>query len=136
MYSRPAHDSATEHVEDYGQIQKPLASLDVGGVRYPQHVCRLRTEVPTYQIRSAPCPRVLPRGVWPAPPARTMQPGHAHQACDSLATDVHAFTCELRMDTWRTIRAARARVQRTDTLEQLRIAALHERFDGSRTSHA
>jgi hypothetical protein len=77
--------------------------------------------VSAYKIGGTPGPRALPCGVWPASPARTIQAGHAHQGRHPLASYVHTFTRELRMDTWRPIRAARARMQGPDASEQLRI---------------
>ena len=119
---RPANDAATKYVENHGQIQKPLAGRDVRGVRHPQHVHRLGTEVPAHQIGRTPGSSVLSCGMRPAPPARTAQACQTHQACNPLASYMHAFARELRVDTWCPIRAARTRMQGTDARKQLGIA--------------
>ena len=118
----PSDDAATEHVRDHSELQKPFASRDLAGVRDPQRVRRLGTVVPAHQIGSTPYSHALPRGLWSAPPARAMQAGQARQACDPLASYMHTFMRELRVNTWGPIRAARTRMQRADVREQLCIA--------------
>lgn len=47
------HNAFIVEVANHGQVQHPLAGLDVGDVRYPLLVGTLRVEIPVQQVRIA-----------------------------------------------------------------------------------
>lgn len=99
-----------------------LAGRTVRRVCNPQHVRRRGAEVALHQIRGTPCSRALSRSAFPLPATSPAQAGQTHEPCDAFASNVHAFAFQLSMDTRRAIGAARARVQRANTREQVRVA--------------
>jgi hypothetical protein len=119
---RPANDQARKRVLDGGEVQPALPSAQVGDVREPQHVRRVRPKPTLDQIVSDPHAGQTDRG---PPTLLGDQPGQAgvpHQPLDPLTADVDPVRDpQLHMDPPSAIRATVLQVDLSDPLGQPRV---------------
>ena len=85
---RPANHTATEHVDNDGQIQETRPCGHVGDVGHPEFVRMLRPEISINQIRSRTGIAIPNRRPSPFAAAGALQTGRFHQARHPLPSHV------------------------------------------------
>ena len=131
----PANDHAREDVVDEGQVEEPLAGLQVGEIAHPELVRALGDEAPLDQIGRAR--RGLVGDREPAPLATGLGAAKsvlAHQSLDAAARRRHALAAQRLPHPSRPIGAVGLFVHRLDAGEQPRVLIV--RVDGGRVLRA
>ena len=94
----PAHNAATEQVEDDGEIQPPGRGPDVGDVRGPQLVGPRRVEILLDQVWRNGLAMVRVRGSSKTSSTGSSESQAGHQSRDTVATKLQTSLLELGVD--------------------------------------
>jgi hypothetical protein len=115
----PANDHAREDVVDEGQVEEPLAGLQVGEIAHPELVRALGDEAPLDQVRG-PRRGLVDDGEPAAPAAglRAAETVAAHQSLDAAARHPDAVAIQRLPHAPRSIGAVVVLMNRADALEQ------------------
>src|SRR5206468_4948029 len=81
---RPADHPPRVDVEDEGEIQKALLSMDVSYIRRPDLIRSRGSEAATDEVRGRDGVLVPASGAFPAPSDAALKTRFAHQSCNPL----------------------------------------------------
>jgi hypothetical protein len=113
----PAHDPATEHIKNDGEVEEPLPPRrHVRDIGDPERIGGCRREQALHQIRGRLGGRIAPRRVEWAPAMTPHQADAAHEARDALVSTTGPGRHELRMHAWHAIGTTARLVDRADLL--------------------
>jgi transposase len=115
---RPADHLPGVDVEDEGEIQKALPSMDVSNIRRPDLIRSCGSEVATDEIRGRDGVLVSASSAFPTTSDAALKTRFAHQACNPLPGAAHSQSSELGMDAWVAIDPAAAVMDLSDLLDE------------------